>query len=194
MRISYFLVMSLIVLSLSACENIGKKPKSGRDTSLTILTYGLPGPRDLRNAEEITANRWGISYKSVAGCIVSQSLRDSVKEHNSDVYERIEKKFGKNWRSKFETNVNSELIIVNRITTFLNKENTNIKKRLELEKESNGLHYTIRPMKNDTIYEALATGWGEINGKSEYVMYYKYAVNIKTSSVKMVSDTVRRLY
>jgi len=164
--------------------------KWDKNKKLEFLTYGMPGDATLGNAADVVSDKWGFRTKGVGNCLVTQRFVDSVGSHNDMVNRALVNKFGKNWRNKYSKEVDAELAYEKEAIKLLDKQSGNVIKRKELEKKGDGLHYYLWPAKDAKTYEVLATGWGEIDGKNEYVMYYKYIVNLEKSSVKLVSDKV----
>ena len=66
---------------------------------LKWLLIGLP---DDNRAKNILAKMYGFQYYPVGGCVVSKKLRDSVNLVNKTTNEILVKKFGINWRWKFD--------------------------------------------------------------------------------------------
>ncbi|MBS7564169.1 hypothetical protein KHS38_07105 [Mucilaginibacter sp. Bleaf8] len=203
MKCSVSSLSVLVILAL--CLNLGCKPKNQKaahgkavskadSTESTLFyTYGLPGPAESENATSVVAAKWGFGYKSVAGCTVSEKLVDSVQKHNEQVEEGLIKKYGKDWRARFNKEAATELAAHKRVIALLDKQKQNIHKRTELEKEGNELQYYISPAGKEQLYEAKAVGWAKINGKEAYVSYYKYIVDLNNATVKLVSDTITKI-
>lgn len=65
-----------------------------------ILTYGFPsfGYNSIRDSLSSTYN---VEFIAVAGCVVSEKLRDSVENHNSTVYSLLDLKYGFDWKTHF---------------------------------------------------------------------------------------------
>lgn len=192
-----------IVLTIGL--NIGCKPKSPKATQGKVVskadstertvfyTYGLPNSVESETATSVVAAKWGFGYKSVAGCMVSEKLLDSVQKHNELVKQGLIIKYGKDWQERFNREVATELAAYKRVIALLDKQKQNIHKRTELEKEGNGLQYYISPTGKERLYQAKAVGWGKLNGKDAYVSYYKYVVDLNKATVKLVSDTITKI-
>ena len=69
---------------------------------LKWLLTGLPDDTRTKN---IVAKMYGFQYYPVGGCVVSKKLRDSVNLVNKTTNEILVKKFGLNWRWKFDKRV-----------------------------------------------------------------------------------------
>jgi hypothetical protein len=156
---------------------------------LRLLVYGLPDFKR-QNAENVTAQKWGIEFYSVAGCLVTKELVDSVEKHNNTVKPLIIKKYGKDWSDKFDKEVDVEFQTEKKVTALIDQLNYIKKRQAEMEKEGNGLHYIMTPVANSTKYNASIQGWGKWNGQDEWVTYYKLLVDYKAKSVKLLSDKI----
>jgi hypothetical protein len=194
-NIFYTLTFFALVAATSCDQqkkvNSDKSSLTNSDDKFRLLTYG--GPPDLvrQSATNVVAEKWGIEYLGVAGCVVTKNLVDSVDRNNSKVEILIEKKYGKDWQTKFDKEVDEELINQKIASSLLDKEKKVIRKRNELEKKDNGLYYSFHPIDKDQ-YNVNATGWGQINGKDEYLIYLKYFVDINKKTVKLISDSVTK--
>lgn len=101
----------LIILILFAyCNNVvGQHTSDTTNNSheFVLLRYGLQKVWQ-QNAEHTVSDRWGIKYYTVAGCIVSKKIIDSVAMHNRIMEKKIASKYGKRWNKKFNKEVNLE--------------------------------------------------------------------------------------
>ncbi len=157
-------------------------------TELTILEYGLPPAMHYINARETVANKWGIQFISVAGCVVSSHLMDSVKKHNERTYTKIVEKFGKDWNINFDQEVQKELQIQDIVVQLIKSETYIIKLDSTLRSKNNGLYYDLTPEVTEKVYSAIIYGWGDWNGKTRIVKYYKLLIDIHNRTVSIVSD------
>ncbi|MGC4233287.1 MAG: hypothetical protein QM594_09950 [Niabella sp.] len=180
-------IVFITLLQVTVCFGQTKATKH----TFRLLTYGLPNFQK-QNAENVISSKWGIEFYAVAGCDVSQELQDSVEQHNKIVEPLIEKKYGKNWEKKFYKEVDDEFEKEEKVITLVEKLHYIEKRQVEMEKEGNGLHYTITPIQNSTKYNVFVQGWGKWDGEDEWVTYYKLLVDYKTKSVKLISDKITR--
>jgi hypothetical protein len=59
-----------------------------------MLTYGLPTP-DYEEFSALLRKRYGVEVRAVAGCVVSESLRDYVRDYNEVSMAAANKRFGR---------------------------------------------------------------------------------------------------
>lgn len=97
----------LLTVGCTAQTAGSAKPSAASVTKWEILTYGLP---DLHRekAHKAVADRWGISFRSVGGCKVSEEIVATAKANNDKVYPLIEAKYGKDWITTFNQEVDKE--------------------------------------------------------------------------------------
>ncbi|RYE23632.1 MAG: hypothetical protein EOP42_23095 [Sphingobacteriaceae bacterium] len=188
----YFFYGLLIALVYS-CEEPKKTPVKkvqapAAQPKLEYLTYGLPRPPDRQNAESLVAKRWGFSFKTVAGCEVTEKLTDSVAAHNHQIDLILEKKHGKEWYKPFSKLVDAELITYKKIIALLEKQERNILKNKELKKEDTRLLYYLDATPDPLVYNASAEGLRKVKNQYERVIFYHYLINLKTAEVKL-TDT-----
>ncbi|MGB4775986.1 MAG: hypothetical protein WBP45_12485 [Daejeonella sp.] len=190
--IIYIFSICLIAILISACNG---QTKSGKplpqepkvNTKLRLLTYGGPPDFYWESAKKIVADRWNIEYYSVADCEIDQKLLDSVEEHNKHIEKIIENKEGKDWEARFDKDLEQELLLQNKIITLLDKQDKIIKKRRQLKKANNDLHYDFKPI-NDQEYQVNAEGWEEQINEGRHVIYYQYLVDTKNLTAKFISE------
>ena len=74
-----------------------------------LLTSGFPPTEEYAAARDSVSKKWGIDYVPVAGCIVSESLMDSLKTHNDSVGQLLRMRFGDDWNERFHNDIKSFL-------------------------------------------------------------------------------------
>jgi hypothetical protein len=90
-------------------KHVAKQPKQ-QVQKLEYWTYGLPNPPYQQKAEEVISRKWGFSTKSVAGCVVTEGLLDSVKQHNLAVDKSLSAKYGKDWNDRYRKELEAEVV------------------------------------------------------------------------------------
>ena len=162
----------------------------GQDsTKFRILTYGLPN-FEREDAKNIIAKKWSIDFYPVAGCVVDQDLVDSAARENKIQEERIVTFYGKDWRDKFEKEVDNEFIIHQKVFNLIDKQKFIKVKKNQLHKLGETLYYKIHSTDSDRIYEVIVDSWGKWEGKEQFIKYYKLQVDFKKKIVKILSDKV----
>ena len=70
--------------------------------------YVQYGERNFTDKEAISvAPRYGFQYEIAAGCLVSQPLVRGINNYNFFINDYLNKKTGRNWKVKFDTEVDS---------------------------------------------------------------------------------------
>jgi hypothetical protein len=186
-----FLFTVLTTLFQSCDEKNKSKTQKSKEKNYTLLTYGMPD-FDRQNSRNVIAEKWGIKFFGVAGCMVTEKLLDSVKTVNKIVNKNIEDKFGKNWEDKFEKEVDAEFENEKKITAILDKVDFIKKKDDQMTLEGNGLHYYMKPIENSKTYNVSVEGWGTIDNKDAWVSYYRMTVNYETKKFVLIDDKIEK--
>jgi hypothetical protein len=194
MRKCCLLIFTLFLILIEiSCNDKPVEQKAGNDflmlDTLRFLTYGMPN-FEKQNAENIIAKKWGIEFYAVAGCIVTNKLVDSVEKHNKRIENLAIQRFGKNWEDKFRKEIDTEFETEQKIKTLLTSLKYIAKKDADLEKDGNGLHFYMSPTDSPSFYNVSVSGWGKINGRDEWVSYYRLTVNYSKKKVSLISNEV----
>lgn len=106
------LILILLISSI-ALTNISCASKRDLD-NFTIISYGFSAINvdglDYKNGEAFSrvAQRWGITFKS-NGCVLNNSLKRKIEKNNREAFANIEMKFGKDWKDRFNAEVEEEM-------------------------------------------------------------------------------------
>jgi hypothetical protein len=184
-RINISLAILLMVVSLQ-CISCNDRTKSSKQEFL-LLTYGLPD-FDRQNSTNVVADKWGIRFRTVAGCTITRELENMVEKQNRLVEPLIAEKYGKDWKGKFNKDVEAEFEIEKKVIALVDTISYIERKQADMEKQGNGLHYIMSPDANADRYNVWVQGWGEWKGEDKWVVYYKLLVNYQTKSVNLMSD------
>jgi len=160
---------------------------------LQFLSYGLAQSK-ITNATNVIAAKWGFEYHNMTGCVVNRKLVDSINNHNAQTYGLLSQRYGRNWHTRFNAEADLEALNEKRAIAILNQQPKVIAKRNQLKKKSNNLFYHLNPVQGQSsIYEAVVSGPGIVNGQATYVNYCKYKVDLKRNTVKLINDTIAKL-
>jgi len=157
-----------------------------------MLVYGLPN-FERENAQNIVAKKYGFSFYPVAGCLVSQELIDSTAKENNIVRGVLIKKYGKDFWSRFEKEVNKEQKQQEKVIKILSKQPFLQALEQQLNKDGNGINYYLEPTGNLNEYDANIYGWGVYNNTSARVSFYRLKVNLKSQVVSIADKIIRPL-
>lgn len=114
--------MTRIFLSLLLCLTLAafeKAQAAAPDTAtVSFHSYGLiRGGGDAPRS--IVAKRWHIEYRTVAGCVVTEGIVDSAKQHNEKSEAILTRRHGADWKKRFDAEVAAETKRQKLITTRL---------------------------------------------------------------------------
>lgn len=90
-------------------------------TQNTIIETGRPKTFIVRNSQEIAGKKFKIKYEYVA--FKRDSQLDSISKNNNATYEKLQKKYGNDWREKIDKEVKYELENLNLFLALLKKNN-----------------------------------------------------------------------
>ena len=190
MKLPIFLIITVIVLGCRDNSKL-KTDEATKDTTLKILTYGLPDMEE-NHARNSVGKKYGFTYYPVAGCVVPKELLDSIHQENKKVYEILSRKLGQNWRTKFEQEVDTMRQLQSKIEKLIKAEKYIIEKDESLNKENNQLYYDIDFTSKKNVFEVKAYGWGRLNNKDDLLVYYKASFDLNMKSAKLLSSNVEK--
>lgn len=159
------------------------------DTTYKLLTYGLPR-FEYQNATAVIGRKWCIKYFAVAGCIVSNELMDSVRMENRGVAAAIESRYGTDWEVRFDADVQREFEREQEIVAKIEALPAIQERQKELKSEGNGLHYWVIPVAGGD--EVLVRGYGQWEGKTEWLVLYEFRVDGTAGTITLASDEPRK--
>lgn len=168
---------------------VGQAQEPMCDTTYKLLTYGLPR-FEYQNATAVVGRKWCIKYFAVAGCIVSKELVDSVRTENQRVTADIVSRYGTDWEVRFDADVEREFEREKEIVAKIEALPTIQERQKELKAEGNGLDFWVTPVEGGD--EVLVRGYEQWEGKTEWLVLYKFRVDGKTGTVTLASDERRR--
>ena len=107
MKFYQFILLSFLLLFVSCSQR--------NPNNFTLISYGYAGMNfdginfNYQKSEEFykLSKKWGIQFES-KGCVVNDSILNFIRENNNEAEKNIEEKFGKNWKEKFNNEVEKE--------------------------------------------------------------------------------------
>ncbi|PWN71754.1 hypothetical protein C1631_003780 [Chryseobacterium phosphatilyticum] len=182
-RAYLFLILVTSVISCTTRNVLtGKNSASGDVSYFTILYYGYPNGERLR-LEEMISEKWKIKYKAGAGCVVNSKMERKIEDKNRKTYVEIEKKYGKDWKMRYEKDINEAAMAQADIMDVLI---TNKPFREELEKhhiEIDGVDKEVLLLDDPGTYEVEVYGFNENN---EQINCCRLHVNTKNKTVYLI--------
>lgn len=146
-----------------------------------IYSYGYPRI-DFHDAAEGISEKWKIRYHSVSGCMIDKNLMDSVDAENKKTYAAIGKKYGKDWRKKYNKDIDGFMM---RKVDVMDVLITNKLFRNELQKYYIAIDNVDKEVKelNDDVYKVVV--YNE-KLKAENKECFTVNVNTKDRTVNLI--------
>ncbi len=183
---TFIFLCGLLVFNAQAYTGKKRVPTRAVDT---FLTDGILIP-DRENAMHVVGKRWGITFYRVAGCSVDSVLQDSIDRYNSRSDSIVALRFGKGWDNAFYKGIEKEYETQRMVRSIIFNSDFVKLKVAELDKEGKGLHAYLEPANSPFAYKASLSGWRTINGKDEWVSYYRLEVNYITKEVRIINSAI----
>ncbi len=189
--------LTVCILGLLGCNQVSDVNKSFivnsesvEDTTLKMLTYGLPDVEWL-DAAIIVSKNYGFTYYSVAGCIVSQKLIDSIGIENKKTRTILEIRNGMDWQTKFDREVKDMRILLTRANNVLKKSKYFKIINKYFDANELGLCYSTFPTsKSNQIFEVEIYTLEDSIGYTRSERYYLLSVDLKKEMVT-IKDSAR---
>jgi len=106
----YFCLLFFLFLSCDGTQTARNNTATGKgaDSSLKWIDYrqGELPPEGYYSALDSTIKKWGIRYERIeGGCEIILGEKQRYEQHNDEYFQLLEKKFGSNWRQRFDQEV-----------------------------------------------------------------------------------------
>nr|WP_315032391.1 hypothetical protein [uncultured Chryseobacterium sp.] len=182
-RIFLFLILMIGIASCTAKNRLleGNNP-SGDASYFTILHYGYPNTGRLI-LEDIISEKWKIKHQEAAGCTITGKLKRKIDDKNRKTYAAIERRYGKDWKIRYEKDLEEAAI---HQVDIMDALITNKIFRAELEKhniEIDGVNKEVTLLNAPDTYEVEVYGFDDHNEK---VNCCRLHVNTKNKTVYLI--------
>jgi hypothetical protein len=186
-----FLYLLLFLLACKDNKRIAPRPATPKDTVLRMLTYGLPDFEKGRAMNTVAAG-FGFRYYRVAGCVVSERLIDSVQKENAVTCSKLAQRFGKDWGKRFAILVDTKYQKQSAVEVLVRRHPAIIAKEKALEKVGDGLQFEIDRRPGTDLYDVSGYSWGNWNGDTTLVVYYKVTVDLHANAILSLQSTFKK--
>lgn len=166
------IVMGCPPSMVNAQENIMEKH--------TILIYGLPSEPVYTNSKNVVAGKWGLEFRAIAGCVVTEEFVDSVDRVNSKTYSILEEKYGKDWQDRFYEEVEEEYAKEQTVIRILT-DDAGYQSMLERNEPGSYSTFRLSPVMGTAQYDVRVT---IVSSTEEKSSDYMYRVDYKSKSVQ----------
>jgi hypothetical protein len=186
-----FLFILLFLLACKDNKRTAARPATPKDTVRRMLTYGLPDIEQERAMNTVAAG-FGFRYYRVAGCVVSQRLIDSVEKENAMTSNKLAQRFGKDWEKHFAILVDTMYKKQMAVEALVRKHPAIVAKQQALEKVGDGLQFEIDPRPGKDLYDVSGYSWGDWEGDTTLVVYYKLTVDLHANAILSLQSTFEK--
>ncbi|MDX2173548.1 MAG: hypothetical protein SFY56_10520 [Bacteroidota bacterium] len=104
-----------IKTDLSVADTINTKTND----TLTLLGYGEPKPYLYTNVEDVLEKQYTLKFIDVAGCVVTEELVDSVKQHNANTYKQLNTRYNRDIEKEISANISAEYTYLEKLDKYL---------------------------------------------------------------------------
>lgn len=180
--------MSKVILFLFALMQFNFCWGQVANQKYRILTSGLLYS-DMKIVQDIVGEKWGIKLFNAGGCTPSIELSDSIRQHNKAIIPLITEKYGEGWAEQFANEIEKEYDNQLNVGFILDTTDFIINKKNELALcGKKGFIYFMHSTKNDQKYNVSVVTMDELDGKMDWVSYYRLLVHLNTKKVEILSD------
>lgn len=170
-------IIATLLLLLSFSLNAQTEVTSNR-----ILTYGYPHFQ-YQKAMKFVGKNWNLEIYSVAGCVVTQQLMDSVALEDKKLWKKMDSIHGRGAKTKFYKEADMLLDNINASEKLLqkNKQVKTVLRKLKKNTTSSRIEFAT-VSKDYNLYTWIIY---RINKNYHSSPYYKVLINLKTKAVRV---------
>lgn len=175
-----------------AAKDVAYKDTTDKKGKLTFLTYGPPpGMTDYQRAK-VAYHKYDLQIVDVAGCVVSERLVDSVRNHNALVDKLMIKRFGPKWHDSLQAQTAREYTFDTNLIKLVSNFDYVRERHRKLSVAGNGLRFRVDSNLDATTREIIA--YGDAAGVGPpLVQHFLFKVNPKTREVLSVDKKAKGL-
>ena len=171
-----FLIITTVMGCLPSMVNAQKNVMERH----TLLVYGLPPEPVYTNSQNVVGGKWGLEFRTIAGCVVTGEFVDSVDRVNSKTYSILEQKYGKDWQDRFYKEVEDEYAKEQTVIRIL-KDDTGYQGLLKKNGPESYSTFRLSPVMGTDQYDVRVS---IIANTGENSTDYRYRVDYKSGSVQ----------
>ncbi|SEW50451.1 hypothetical protein [Chitinophaga arvensicola] len=148
--------------------------------AISFLTYSLPD-FDRTPIEQAVARKWGFTFYTIGDCLVNQSLIDSVCKVNDAADKKMMARYGSNWRSRYEEEVDMLYATPERAQLLVNQQLYIWQKEQELKSSNDSLRFAWSNTAKPGVYEVV------VSGSVKNTIFYKLLVEYPKYKVSLLT-------
>lgn len=179
MRIYRILALLVLIGGTSAAQPLQKH--NGKDEEkIAFLTYGLPD-FDRAPIEQAVAGKWGFTFLTIADCLLDQAFMDSVSKVNAAADKKMIARYGSNWRSRYEQEVDMLYATPDRAQLLVNQQLYIWQKEQDLRQSNDSLSFAWTNTPKPGVYQVV------VSGSSKNTIFYKLLVDYPKYKVSLLT-------
>lgn len=169
------------VFILISCTCLAQPQNNHTEEKICFLTYGFP---DLERVEveQAIAGKWGFAFYTVGESVIDQALIDSVARINNAANKRMEARYGNNWRSRYQQEVDAVFATPERAQELVNQQLYIWRKEQELKRNNDSLHYAWATTERKGVYKVI------VSGSLKNTIFYKLLVDYPKYKVSLLTN------
>jgi hypothetical protein len=191
LAVSYF---TLIISLVASCHKKRSNVNSlidPRDSLYTVQVYGETFKWCVgENAMRWATKKFGYKYVWVAGCAITDSLKNAVEKHNNIVFEELSKKFGDSYQKQLDQELNKDSVIERRIANVVMRNKAMISNVLTKYKADSSFTLYIDPIGQSSKYKVSVNS--RIGTSIQNYSLARFVVDYNTCKMDIVSDKMER--
>lgn len=148
-----------------------------------IYGYGL---KDMQGEEATQgiSEKWKIKHVAVGGCMIDSELEKKVSAKNKATYALLEKRYGKDWRVRYEKDINEFILNKVDIMDVLITNKLFRNKLKDYNIEIDGVDKEVKELNDHGLYEVVVFN---NNLKYENKECFRIQVDIKNRKVNLIN-------
>ncbi|SKD08642.1 hypothetical protein SAMN05660461_4518 [Chitinophaga ginsengisegetis] len=174
-------LLASAVLILISATSLAQPQNNHTEEKICFLTYGFPDVERVE-VEQAIAGKWGFAFYTVGECTIDQALIDSVARVNDAANKRMEARYGSNWRSRYQQEVDAAFATPERAQQLVNQQLYIWRKEQELKMHNDSLHYAWAATGRKGVYKVI------VSGSLKNTIFYKLLVDYPKYKVSLLTN------
>ena len=174
-------LLASAVLILISATSLAQQQNNHTEEKICFLTYGFPDVERVE-VEQAIAGKWGFAFYTVGECTINQALIDSVARVNDAANKRMEARYGSNWRSRYQQEVDAAFATPERAQQLVNQQLYIWRKEQELKTHNDSLHYAWAATGRKGVYKVI------VSGSLKNTIFYKLLVDYPKYKVSLLTN------
>ncbi|MGF6848469.1 hypothetical protein QFZ51_003704 [Chitinophaga sp. W3I9] len=169
------------IFLLISFTSLAQPQNNHTEEKICFLTYGFPDIERVQ-VEQTIARKWGFAFYTVGECTVDQTLIDSVARVNNVANRKMEARYGSNWSSRYQQEVDAVFATPERAQELVNQQLYIWRKEQELKVQNDSLRYAWAATGRKGVYKVI------VSGSAKNIIFYKLLVDYPKYKVSLLTD------